>query len=217
MRQYLNYLALGDSLTVGVGASFLAPGFVAQYKRITEHKIKKQVLTAIHAKSGIETGEVLKMIQCHELQEKIICANIITITAGGNDLIEASEEFVETGMQTEIAESVKESRQNLNEVMSTIQELKKNCAVPYIVFLLNLYNPLPKVPLADKWVRTINRQLNGFDNGSSVRVVDIYSAFDGRQAELLSRRDGIHPNDSGYRKIAETIAQIGYPKGFLEQ
>ncbi len=215
-RPYLTYLALGDSLTVGVGASFLAPGFVGRYKQITEEKLDKHVFTTIYAKSGIETGEVLKIVQNKWLHEKIRGANIITISAGGNDLIEASEEFIETGEVTEITESVKECIQNLTEIMSIIQQLKKDCGVPYRVYLLNLYNPLPQIPLADKWVQVINQKLNRFDNGSTIQVVNIYSTFDRRQSELLSKRDGIHPNNAGYQEIAETIIQRGYPKEFYE-
>jgi lysophospholipase L1-like esterase len=100
------------------------------------------------------------------------------------------------------------------QIISTIQKLKKECGVPYRVYVLNLYNPLPQIPLADKWVRLFNRQLNSFDNGSTIRVADLYSIFKGRQDELLSRRDHIHPNDLGYQEIAETLVHLGYPREF---
>lgn len=70
-RPYLTYLALGDSLTVGVGASFLAPGFVGRYKQITEEKLDKHVFTTIYAKSGIETGEVLKIARINGYMKKL--------------------------------------------------------------------------------------------------------------------------------------------------
>ncbi|MGM0874092.1 MAG: GDSL-type esterase/lipase family protein [Bacillota bacterium] len=211
-QQYLTYVALGDSLTVGVGASFLAPGFVARYVRLTEKELNKHVFADIYAKSGIETGGVLSIVENPALHEKIKRANIITISAGGNDLIHASKEFTETGDPTELTQSVKECHSNMVQIISTIHGLKKECGVPYMICLLNLYNPLPQIPLADKWVRLFNRHLNSFDNGLTIRVVDIYSVFKGRQDELLSRRDHIHPNDLGYQEIAHKLFHLGYPR-----
>jgi lysophospholipase L1-like esterase len=92
-KQCLTYVAFGDSLTVGVGASFLAPGFVGRYVRLTEKELNTYVFANIYAKSGIETGEVLKIVETKALHEKIKCANIITISAGGNDLIHASQDL----------------------------------------------------------------------------------------------------------------------------
>jgi lysophospholipase L1-like esterase len=76
-----------------------------------------------------------------------------------------------------------------------------------------LYNPQPQIPLADKWVQLFNRQLNSFDNRSTIRVADLYSVFKGRQDEFLSR-DQIHPNNLGYQVIANTLFSLGYPSEF---
>lgn len=212
-RSCLTYVALGDSLTVGVGASFLAPGFVGRYVRLTEEKLNTHVCAGIYAKSGIETGGVLQIVESPELHQKIKHANIITISAGGNDLIQASKEFVESRDTTDLTQSVKECHNNMVKIMETIHELKKECGVPFIIYLLNLYNPLPEIALADTWVRFFNRQLNSFDNGKTIRVADIYSVFKGRQEDLLSK-DRIHPNNLGYQEIAHTLTQLGYPKAF---
>jgi lysophospholipase L1-like esterase len=212
-QQCLTYVALGDSLTVGVGASFLAPGFVGRYVRLTEKECNRPVFTDIYAKSGIETGEVRAIVESPALHEKIKCANMITISAGGNDLINASKDFAETGEQSEITQSVKECHSNMVQIMHTIQGLKKDCGVPYIIYLLNLYNPQPQIPLADKWVQLFNRHLNSFDNRSTIRVANLYSVFKGRQDELLSR-DQIHPNNLGYQAIANTLFSLGYPSDF---
>jgi lysophospholipase L1-like esterase len=213
-QQCLTYVALGDSLTVGVGASFLAPGFVGRYVRLTEKELNKHVVADIYAESGIETGEVLTIVERPDLHEKIKRANIITISAGGNDLINASKDLAETGDITELTQSVKECHSNIIKIMRTIYELKKECGVPYRIYLLNLYNPLPQIPLADKWVRLFNRHLNSLGNGSTIFVADIYTVFKGRQSELLSRRDNIHPNDLGYQEIANTLFHLGYPNNF---
>ena len=213
-QRCITYVALGDSLTVGVGASFLAPGFVAGYARLIEKELNKPVCSTIYARSGSETGQVLNIVENPALHARINQANIITISAGGNDLINASKEFAETGEVTELTQSMKECQHNMKEIINTIHELKMKCGVPYIIYLLNLYNPLPQIPLADKWVQLFNRHLDNFANGNTIRVADIYSVFKGRQDELLSKRDHIHPNDRGYHEIAQTLIQLGYPRCF---
>jgi len=209
----LSYIALGDSLTVGVGASFLTPGFVGRYARLTEKTLDRRIFTEIFAKSEIESSGVLDIVRSEPLHRKMNRANIITISACGNDLIQASKDFIKSGDQTDLVQSVKECHRNMMKIMATIHELKKDCGVPFIIYLLNLYNPLSQVVLADKWVRLFNRHLRSFDNNKTIRVVDIYTVFEGRQEELLSR-DRIHPNNLGYQEIANTLVQLGYPKEF---
>ncbi|WP_226671569.1 GDSL-type esterase/lipase family protein [Metabacillus litoralis] len=209
-QPFVTYVALGDSLTVGVGASFLAPGFVGQYVRLLEKEQHVPVCTNIYAKSGIETDGVLNIIENQTVYNKIEHANIISISAGGNDLIQASKDFIESGEAAELAQSVKECHSNMVKIMTTIHRLKKECGVPYRIYLLNLYNPLPQIQLAEKWVKLFNQHLNSFHNGKTIFVADLYSVFKGKQEELLSR-DRIHPNNLGYKKIAEQLIALGYP------
>ncbi|MBM7604521.1 lysophospholipase L1-like esterase [Metabacillus crassostreae] len=209
-QSFITYVALGDSLTVGVGASFLAPGFVGQYVRLIEKEKHVNVCTSIYARSGIETDGVLDIVESQALHSKIERANIITISAGGNDLIQASKDFIESGETAELVQSVKDCHSNMVRIMGTIHRLKQQCGIPYRVYLLNLYNPLPQIQLADKWVKLFNQHLNSFHNGKTILVADLYSAFQGRQDELLSR-DRIHPNNLGYKMIAETLSELGYP------
>ncbi len=209
--EQMKYVALGDSLTVGVGASFLAPGFVGRFAKFTEQTHQSQICTNVYAKSGIETGEVLEMIESTDLHSHISRAHLITISAGGNDLIQASKDFMESGETDELTQSVKECYLNMMKIMEILHMLKKECRLPFRIYLLNLYNPLPKIPLADKWVSLFNRHLNSFHNGESVVVADLYSVFKGKQETFLSR-DRVHPNDLGYEAIAQTLVALGYPK-----
>ncbi|MED4453605.1 GDSL-type esterase/lipase family protein [Metabacillus fastidiosus] len=208
-HSYLKYAALGDSLTVGVGASLFAPGFVFYYARFIERNLCLPVRINVYAKSGIETGDVLEIVKTKALHEKINEANIITLSAGANDLINASRTFESTGNNEELMRSLKECRENIDHIMDVIKELKSNCGQPYMIRLLNLYNPFPDIQFADKWIQLFNRALNGFDDGHLIRVADIYSAFKGKEAELLSV-DKVHPNDRGYQLIAKCLNDLGY-------
>lgn len=84
----IRYLAIGDSLTVGFGA-LPSRGWVSRYRAETERLFRRPVVCRKAAKIGATSGEVLRMIT-RMPGEWIARADIITITAGGNDLIRAA-------------------------------------------------------------------------------------------------------------------------------
>jgi lysophospholipase L1-like esterase len=49
-----------------------------------------------------------------------------------------------------------------------------------------------------------NNQIRGMAVAEGAVLVDLYQAFDGQTATLLGP-DGLHPNDAGYQKMAETF------------
>ncbi|MGE7625346.1 hypothetical protein ACQKMD_20790 [Viridibacillus sp. NPDC096237] len=90
----LRYLAIGDSLTVGIGVLFLDPGFVEYYRGLSQQILKKSVFYKKCARSGATTEDVLIMLHFPSVTESVKYADIITITAGGGDLINAAKKFL---------------------------------------------------------------------------------------------------------------------------
>lgn len=209
--QMLHYAALGDSLTVGVGSSFLAPGFVGRYARMAGQELDAYVCTNVVARTGSTTGDVLRSMEHPYVRERLKEASIITITAGGNDLIQASREFARTKQEDVLFEALAKCKENMSEIVHNIYEYKHEAHAPFIIRIVDLYNPLPKLAPAVKWIQLFNQHIDDFSGHPHTEVAKIYSAFKHSLDEWLSS-DGIHPNDRGYEHIAEVLHHLGYGK-----
>lgn len=88
------YAAIGDSLTVGVGGGY-SGGFVPCYSNLTQQKLNTQVIYKNMGLSGATTGNVLTLVSYQvDVRQVLQAAEIVTITAGGNDSTEAEKSFL---------------------------------------------------------------------------------------------------------------------------
>lgn len=204
---HLRYLAMGDSLTVGIGVLFLDPGFVEYYRCLSQKILKKPISFQKHAMSGATTEDVLTMLNAPIVTEAVNCANIITITAGGNDLINAAKGYLIDKNEERIAQAIKLSGKNISKIVEKIHLLDKQDK--YILRLQNLYNPFFDIPIADEAIRAFNSLINSFGRELNVKVADIYSVFKGNEKFLLSP-GGVHPNSRGYYQMALALSRLGY-------
>jgi lysophospholipase L1-like esterase len=204
-----SYIALGDSLTVGIGASFLSPGFVQRYQILAMSELQEPVNVQTYAHPGYQSHDILLELNNDFLMEQIKNADIITITAGGNDLIQAARKFEEDQNEEDFSIALKRCMDNYQRIIKTINVLKNDSANPYIIRLIDLYNPFPENPLAEKWIKKFNLQLKNFVKVPYISVVQIDRVFKGHETEYLSI-DGLHPSDRGYEKIAEALHHLGY-------
>ncbi|MGE7672886.1 GDSL-type esterase/lipase family protein [Lysinibacillus sp. NPDC094403] len=204
---HLRYLALGDSLTVGIGVLFLDPGFVEYYRSLSQQILKKHISYQKYARSGATTEDVLAMLDTPIVMEAVNCANIITITAGGDDLINAAKGYLINKNEKSISQAIKQSGNNISKILKKIHQLDKQDK--YILRLQNLYNPFIDIPIADEAIRAFNSLINSFGQELNVKVADIYSVFKGNEKFLLSP-GGIHPNSRGYYQMALALSRLGY-------
>lgn len=204
----LYYVALGDSLTVGVGTLF-SRTFVDHYLELSEQALKHFIYLTICAKAGAITEEIL---QCLSMPDVALCvahADIITLTAGGNDLIHAAEKFLITKKTQDLNDALNDSMTNIAGIIDKIHALNPPEKNTYIIRILNLYNPFPDIPEVDSWIRDFNAHLATFSRMPHIGIVDIYHPFAGKQNEILSV-DHVHPNAIGYKVMAEATYQLGY-------
>ncbi|MBR3207637.1 MAG: spore gernimation protein, partial [Bacillus sp. (in: Bacteria)] len=72
-----SYVAIGDSLTVGVGARLFGGGFTERYAAKLEKKLHIPVKLSVFAKSGLTTEEILQLFQRSDVRRAIAHADII--------------------------------------------------------------------------------------------------------------------------------------------
>ncbi|HHY73876.1 MAG TPA: spore gernimation protein [Bacillus bacterium] len=203
----LRYLALGDSLTVGIGVPAFDSGFVEYYWCLSQQTLKRHIQYKKYAKSGATTADVLTMLSSPVVTEAVRNANIITITAGGDDLINAAKRFIKDNNEEILSYAIEQSRKNFSKLLERIHNIEKQDQ--YIIRLTNLYNPFPHIPIADEGVKTFNSSIASFAEQKNVKVADIYSVFKGNEQVLLSR-GGVHPNSEGYYQMALAFYRLGY-------
>lgn len=201
------YVALGDSLTVGIG-SFFSSGFVKRYAKMTERFFRRKVLIRKIAKNGATTGDLLRALDNRLVQRAIRRADIITITIGGNDLIDADKIYSKLGEMRIFTDSLLIAKQNVASIIEKIAYIKSDNFNNSIIRIANLYNPKLENPMANYWIDNYNMFLYQLQN-SNVLVANLYSVFFDRDEELLIFDDK-HPNGKGYQVMAEAFYHLGY-------
>jgi len=202
-RRRWTYIALGDSLTAGTGAED-GEGFV----HVVHKKLVEMFGPSIELRKfgtvGAKTDELLHQLRDSPgMQAAVRKANLITLTAGGNDLMQAALPFFMDGEHGQLASSLRSYVANLRQLLHLIHALRQGVDLPYMVMVVGLYNPLPQFPIAAKWVRRYNKYAQMLSRGNSV-YVDVYDAFLGNEYRYLSE-DLVHPNAAGYKAIAASV------------
>jgi lysophospholipase L1-like esterase len=201
--------AIGDSLTVGVGAPILGRGYVSRYADFLESLFNKQIHINNFAVTGTTSEEIYYSLREKEVRKSIRKSKIILITAGGNDLIQAGVRYLLTMEEDPLYEALKKCKKNLTRIYKYILKIKKRTKESFMIRICTLYNPYKKFQPAIKWVNLFNKHIKSFEEFPCVKVADLYSAFQGREKELVSF-DTVHPNKKGYQVIAVTIYDLGF-------
>jgi lysophospholipase L1-like esterase len=203
------YTALGDSLTYGTGACN-AQGFVRRiYSRIAQ--LHPDAVT-LHQRGtvGATTAELLTQVRKDAtLREQLKAADLITITAGGNDIIQAAQKMYLDGVLTSMKPAMKLFYNTYTQLLEEVMQLVDSQETR--VILLEIYNPLPMFRDAVLWVNFLNRYIAraAAPHGERVRVTRIYPAFLNREDELLAD-DGVHPNCFGHEVLARCVEETMY-------
>ncbi len=183
------------------------PNFVNLYTQTLESVFQMDVVRIVYARNGATTKQILKFFKKRKIREGIREADVITITAGGNDLRRALRTYYKKKDQAVFKDTIRQSMMNIASMLKEIQKIKSN-QDDYYVRLVGLYNPYTQLEFSDKWIKTFNTQLKRF-NRKRIMMADIYEDFkeQGRNALAV---DGLHPNKLGYAIIAEALDHTGF-------
>ncbi|WP_164821235.1 GDSL-type esterase/lipase family protein [Paenibacillus koleovorans] len=207
-QQEYHYAAIGDSLTAGFGV-LPEQGFAAKLHELAERELGCKVHFYNAGVTGATAGETLELVQQDQaLREKLELADLITVTCGGNNLIQAAKRFYLDGETGHLKAALIEYSTHMRQLVREVKRLKAVSSKPYLIRLIGLYNPLPEFDDAVFWVQRFNKHLNRLAK-EPVQAVDVYSAFLTREEELLSD-DQFHPNADGYRLLADETHRLGY-------
>ncbi len=208
MKRPLNYVALGDSLTEGYGVEE-GQTFVQVYAGLIERRLKRVVNVVNAGVTGATSADIWERIKGDILlRQKLAHADLISLTAGGNDLLNVARKFIYERDPQVLRQALKQFSMNAASILSELKQMHVSSGKPYILRVLNLYNPFPAFPETGYWVAKFNKVWHDFAD-ERVKIVDLHLAFQKRTDELIGE-DMVHPNAAGYRLMAEAADACGY-------
>jgi lysophospholipase L1-like esterase len=194
-------VALGDSITDGTGDP-IGKGYAS---RVSEalRKNRRIVIFTNLAVGGAETEDVLAVMKKGEAARQIAQADLILLSAGGNDLSHALRAITgEAEREPELA--LDRAKENLAAILARLRAAAPQASIR----LLGIYNPL-EIAAGDapraraqlhEWNAGIEQATHAYDDVLVVPIADIFAARPDRLAG-----DRYHPGPRGHALIADRV------------
>jgi lysophospholipase L1-like esterase len=227
------YIALGDSLSFGIGATSAEKAFVELIRQYlsTDAELINLGVPGHTSDDMLQTGKVDEAIAI--IAERAVDANasndvqLITLEIGGNDLLRIYYSQVQTGTcpdveaalnRPECSQSLRDALDGFRPNFETALAQLREAAPDVPVVVMTLYNPfdflgalgeLGTLSLEGRSGTAFAEGMNDIIRGvvadhENVLIAEVYEAFDDRAGSLISS-DFIHPNDAGYRAMADAV------------
>lgn len=142
-KKNVKLVALGDSLTHGQGDEKKKGGYVSIIKHKIEHRYQKTNVTTVnYGVSGDRSDQILDRLNSQkQLRADLRSADVITMTVGGNDLMQTLERDVLMQSTSSVQKSVDQAQvtyqQKLTKLFNAVR--KENPHAP--IFVMSIYNP----------------------------------------------------------------------------
>lgn len=210
----VSYVALGDSLAAGqTPYREIDTG----YSDLIAQEISRNQPLAFYSKDlafpGFTTADVLARVQSKEAKFLLANANVITISAGANDLlrfIQVDEKSGSLSFQQIPADySLNKARENMIVLLS---ELKK-IAPKAQVYVMGYYFAYPHVRDSQKigigiQLNKLNTILALVAKEAGVSFVSVDKAIGQSAKDMLPNPSDVHPNIEGYRAMANSFLSV---------
>ena len=225
-KKTVTYVAIGDSLTKGVGDSTNQGGFVPLLAQSLTNETGLEFNAINYGVSGNTSSQILSRIrEKKEIRKDLKQAQLLTITVGGNDLRKAILEDTSNLDLDRFEKASKTYEKNLKQIIELTR--KDNPDLP--VYVVGIYNPLylnfPDLTelqtLVDQWNQRTEETLSAYQGVYFVPINDLlYKGIDGQsgvtESELgketvtndaLYDEDSFHPNNTGYEIMKEAVLE----------
>lgn len=190
------YVALGDSLTEGIGAESPNNNFVSQVFQYLQHSNRCYMKNM--GISGMKSGELLELIHNPGVQRILTRMTHCSITTGGCDFIHVYE----TGSLT-IPRLLHAARQVHNHTRSILDFIRQQNPHSQL-YVLGFYLPLPAynmgIQQSSFLVKTLNRIYQALCDKYQAIMINPFDSFFQRFEYFY---DDVHPNQKGYNELAK--------------
>ncbi|MBU8916907.1 SGNH/GDSL hydrolase family protein [Neobacillus sp. 114] len=204
-KKGLTVVALGDSLTRGTGDE-TGKGYVGVLVDEIKEKTKKSVQLTNLGINGQRSDQLRNQIQEEEIGRQIQKADVVLVTIGGNDLFRGGQGLIDFQAE-DITAIEKKYLDNLNFIFTEIRKHNQTANV----FFVGLYNPFIELNQGKEMSKVVRKWNYDSAEVSSVfpKIVFVptFDLFELKVNDYLYS-DKFHPNQKGYRLIAERVAAL---------
>jgi lysophospholipase L1-like esterase len=202
-------VALGDSITFGWNLSPTndRPSDKAFPSLIANSEDEYRVSNL--AVGGATSGDLLALLKTKSYRDALTRASVITLEIGSNDFLLGARliidkltsipGYIPTTADMQLIGLI--STQYSMNMAAIISEIRSVTKAPIILY--NIYNPFYGIDLqAGALLALPNMFIKSYDSAPSIVVVDAFSAFAGKQNNLVIPND-VHPNIDGHKVLAK--------------
>jgi lysophospholipase L1-like esterase len=220
-RNSVKYVALGDSIAAGVGATDLY-GYTLHFRDYLATTVHGSDKIAMEAYPGDDTADLLTKLRTdQDLRQSLKRATVVTISIGGNDLLPC----IRPGL-TEIDPAcvMRGLAAFGHDWPLILQEIRGEIGSDARLEVMTIYNPVPQVHPAFALIEMALAPVNAgladpqLMAAYSYQVADAHAAFLGLtpegfpQACVLTHAcdpiPDIHPTDAGHALLAQLHADL---------
>ena len=215
------YLALGDSIAWGAGASDTnSKSYAGLVTAALHQEVSDDLLASSPAAGGATTQELIDRqlpAALDALRGRDV--RLITITIGGNDLniLQSSPDAATciadvNDPKCPVAEILVGTEERLDRILGDLREAGPD--VPIVIQVYpNLFSGTGHVfeQPAGQAFGKLNEVIERVAAKHDILIADPRAAFEGRGGELTHTLDAtpdFHPNDAGYEAIAEAFIEV---------
>ena len=225
-QKRLNYVAIGDSLTEGVGDQTNQGGFIPLLSNAISEISDVNVVSQNFGVAGNTSTQIYKrMTKEKKIQSAIKKADVITITVGGNDVMKVIRTQLTNLTENSFEKPAQTYQKQLTEIFDFIRDNNPNAQV----YVLGIYNPFylnfPDITemqdIINHWNQTTQETIAQQKQMYFVPINDLlYQGVNGRKGvttsdgevqtitnNALFEEDHFHPNNIGYQIMSDAVAE----------
>ncbi|MGG6798149.1 UNVERIFIED_CONTAM: SGNH/GDSL hydrolase family protein [Streptococcus canis] len=222
----INYVAIGDSLTEGVGDLTNQGGFVPLLANDMGEFFRAKVSHQNYGVSGNTSQQILdRMTKEKEIKTALKEADVMTLTVGGNDVMAVIRKHLADLQVSSFKKPARQYQERLRQILDLAR--KDNKDLP--IFVLGIYNPFylnfPELTdmqkVIDDWNDKTKEVLEEYDHVYFVPINDLlYKGVNGQEGivqssgdqttvvnDALFTGDHFHPNNTGYQIMSDAVME----------
>ncbi|WP_447584619.1 SGNH/GDSL hydrolase family protein [Streptococcus pasteurianus] len=227
-----HYVAIGDSLTEGVGDTTNQGGFVPLLAQSLTDTYDYQVTDSNYGVSGNTSKQILQRMQEKtDIQKSLVKADMMTLTVGGNDIMAVIRKNLTSLSVSTFTKPAKSYQKRLRQIIELARA--ENEDLP--IYILGIYNPFylnfPDMTemqeIVDNWNNATESVTEEYANVYFVPINDdLYKGINGEEGivstsgdqttvinDVLFSGDHFHPNNIGYQIMSDvTMEKISETK-----